>query len=65
MDDEEEINILGTNPLLVDTDGNGTSDGDEDSDLDGFTNAEEILCDYDPGIPSTKCSRPYSLLMIL
>lgn len=35
--------LLGTNPLLADSDNNGTDDGDEDADLDGQTNAAEIL----------------------
>ncbi|MEM9478570.1 MAG: endonuclease/exonuclease/phosphatase family protein [Verrucomicrobiota bacterium] len=34
---------LGTNPLLADTDNNGTLDPDEDSDSDGFTDGEEVL----------------------
>ncbi|MEQ8280115.1 MAG: S8 family serine peptidase [Deltaproteobacteria bacterium] len=37
-----EITILGTDPLLADTDGNGTDDGDEDFDLDGLGNGAEL-----------------------
>lgn len=32
----------GFDPFLIDTDGNGTSDGNEDTDGDGWTNAQEI-----------------------
>ena len=32
----------GTDPLLADTDGNGTSDGDEDPDRDRYTNLQEV-----------------------
>ncbi|MDP0490782.1 MAG: endonuclease/exonuclease/phosphatase family protein [Verrucomicrobiota bacterium JB023] len=41
LTDEEEL-ALGTNPLLTDTDENGTADGDEDADRDGYSNAEEL-----------------------
>lgn len=34
---------LGTNPLVADTDGNGTDDGDEDPDHDRQSNAAEVL----------------------
>lgn len=34
---------LGTNPLAVDSDGNGVRDGDEDSDGDGLSNLTELL----------------------
>ena len=34
---------LGTNPILADSDSNGTLDGDEDSDSDGLSNLEELL----------------------
>ncbi len=33
---------LGTNPLLADSDANGTNDGDEDADHDGQSNAAEL-----------------------
>jgi endonuclease/exonuclease/phosphatase family metal-dependent hydrolase len=35
--------LLGTDPLLADTDGNGTDDGDEDADGDSHSNANEVL----------------------
>lgn len=35
--------LLGTDPLLADTDNNGTLDGDEDSDGDGQSNLAELL----------------------
>jgi len=38
-----EIYITGTSPTLVDTDGNGVNDIDEDADGDGLTNAEELV----------------------
>lgn len=41
LTDTEEA-LLGTNPLLVDSDGNGTPDGDEDADGDGQSNAAEL-----------------------
>jgi hypothetical protein len=63
--DGMEVNILGTNPLHADTNGNGTPDGDEDNDGDGFTNGEEVQCASDPGDPSSKCSRGLPFLMLL
>ena len=33
LGDEVEVNILNTNATLADTDGNGVSDADEDSDV--------------------------------
>jgi hypothetical protein len=60
-----EVNILGTNPLLADTDGNGTPDGDEDNDGDGFTNGEEAQCGSDPGEPSSRCTIALPGLILL
>ena len=37
-----EVYILGTSPSVSDTDGDGICDGDEDFDLDGLSNLEEI-----------------------
>ena len=56
---------LGTNPNLTDTDGNGTPDIDEDSDGDGFTNAEEILCKSDPADAGSRCIKGLPWLMLL
>jgi len=41
LTDAEEA-LLGTNPNLADTDGNGISDADEDSDGDGISNLAEL-----------------------
>lgn len=41
LDDYYEIAILGTDPCLKDTDGDGIWDGDEDFDNDGLSNLEE------------------------
>lgn len=40
--------LLGTKPLVADTNGNGTHDGNEDADDDGLTNATEQLLNLDP-----------------
>ena len=46
--------LLGTNPLLVDTDDNGTNDGEEDADGDRQSNlAEHLLTLTDPLDPSS------------
>lgn len=42
ISDYMELAEIGTNPLVVDTDGNSISDADEDSDGDGLTNAAEV-----------------------
>jgi hypothetical protein len=65
LSDGLEVNILGTDPTMTDTDSNGIPDGDEDSDGDGFTNAEEIECGSDPGLPSSRCKRGLPWLMLL
>jgi hypothetical protein len=44
---DEIEEALGYNPLLVDSDGNGTADGDEDFDKDGLTNIQEIILGTD------------------
>lgn len=41
LTDWDEINWLGYNPLIEDTDGNGILDRDEDPDEDGLTNIQE------------------------
>jgi hypothetical protein len=43
-----EVLVLGTAPLLVDTDDNGTSDADEDFDEDGLSNLQEYLLETNP-----------------
>lgn len=42
LSDYLEVMLLYLDPLSKDTDGNGTEDGDEDSDLDGYTNLDEL-----------------------
>jgi len=65
LPDEVEENILGTDPLQIDTDGNGTPDGNEDPDGDGFTNIQELQCESDPGDPNSTCSMFLPFLMLL
>ena len=65
LNDGVEVNILGTDSTLVDSDSNGTPDGDEDSDGDGFTNAEELKCESDPADASSRCSKGMPWLMLL
>ncbi len=65
LNDGLEVNILGTDPVLTDSDGNGTPDGDEDNDGDGFTNAEEVQCGSDPIDPESKCGRFLPFLILL
>ena len=43
LSDYEECILIGTDPLIVDTDNNGTSDADEDYDLDGLNNKLEMI----------------------
>ena len=43
-----EIYVTGTDPLIVDSDGNGVPDADEDADGDGLTNIEEINLGTNP-----------------
>ncbi|MEE9345148.1 MAG: endo alpha-1,4 polygalactosaminidase [Methylococcales bacterium] len=40
---------LGLDPLNADSDSNGLSDSNEDTDHDGYTNSEEVLAGSDPG----------------
>jgi len=42
LTDGQEIDLTGTDPNVADTDGDGTSDADEDPDGDGLTNLEEV-----------------------
>ena len=49
--DSEEA-LLGTDPTLVDSDGNGINDNDEDTDGDGVNNFDEILAGTDPSVPN-------------
>ncbi len=48
LSDYEEIYLLRTNPLKIDTDDNGVIDADEDLDGDGLTNKEELILGTDP-----------------
>lgn len=65
LSDGVEVNILATNPSLVDSDSNGIPDGDEDHDGDGLTNFEEEQCGSDPGNPNSKCTRGLPWLILL
>jgi len=42
LSDGVEVNVLGTNPLAKDSDGDGVDDGDEDSDSDDLSNSDEL-----------------------
>ena len=48
MSDSDE-NIISTNPLLVDSNGDGTEDGDDDFDGDGIINSNDT--DHNTGPP--------------
>ncbi len=61
LSDDDEINLVGTDPPNLDTDGDGRADGDEigprrivtdpldpDSDDDGVDDGDEILNETDP-----------------
>lgn len=48
LSDYAEIFVFATDPTLPDTDGNGVHDGDEDADLDGLTNLDELKLGTDP-----------------
>lgn len=48
LDDYQEVEILGLDPLSKDSDGNGIVDFDEDNDGDGLSNGEEILLGCNP-----------------
>ncbi len=60
-----EIYSTLTNPLLADSNSNGILDGDEDSDGDGFTNAEEFACNSNPGDSGSRCIKFLPFLMLL
>lgn len=42
LTDYEEVYLVGTDPLLIDSDGNGIMDANDDFDLDGLSNKEEL-----------------------
>ena len=48
LPDGYEVLSLGTDPLLADSDGNGTNDADEDADGDGLNNLREYQLGTDP-----------------
>lgn len=48
LNDFLELAILTTNPLLIDSDGNGISDTDEDYDKDNLSNGNEVTAGTDP-----------------
>lgn len=50
---DELEEILGLDPTKFDTDGDGTSDGQEDFDRDGVSNAAEAIIGFDPTKPDT------------
>jgi hypothetical protein len=66
LKDGMEVIILGTDPALIDTDGDGIQDANEDTDGDGLINAKEIYCGSDPGDPGSQCikSLPWLLLLL-
>ena len=66
LKDGMEVIILGTDPALIDTDGNGIQDANEDTDGDGLINAKEIYCGSDPSDPGSQCikSLPWLLLLL-
>lgn len=51
--DGSEYYIVGTNPLIADTDVNDISDADEDFDKDGLTNKQEVDLGTDPSKADT------------
>jgi hypothetical protein len=53
LSDWDECLFLGTNPAHEDTDGDGTADGQEDSDKDGLSNGEELILGTHPIIRDT------------
>jgi hypothetical protein len=65
LSDGLEVSALGTDPALADTDNDGTSDADEDTDGDRFTNLEELECGSDPADKSSRCAMALPWLMLL
>jgi hypothetical protein len=65
LNDGVEVLILGTNPLLIDSNGNGIPDGNENNDGDAFTNVEEIVCGSNPVDPYSRCSMSLTWLILL
>ncbi|MBO4864409.1 MAG: cellulose binding domain-containing protein [Eubacterium sp.] len=55
LSDYEEYILLGTNPLLKDTDNNGIFDSDEDFDEDELTNYLELKHDTYPYVNDSDC----------
>jgi hypothetical protein len=55
--DAEEA-LLGTDPLLTDTDGNGITDDAEDTDGDGVSNLTELLQGTDPVVADNTVTDP-------
>lgn len=48
ISDYNEIMVIGTNPLLKDSNNNGVNDADEDLDADGITNTSEFISGTNP-----------------
>ena len=48
LTDYEEVYFTGTDPLKYDTDDNGINDADDDSDVDGLSNKEELALGTNP-----------------
>ena len=65
LNDGLEVTSLGTNPTLSDTDDNGTPDGAEDYDGDGFSNVEELQCESNPTDSNSKGTRVLPFMMLL
>jgi len=53
LSDLTEVDILYTDPTMLDTDGNGINDGDEDYDADRLTNKDETEYGTDPAVADT------------
>ncbi len=53
-------NLLGLNPFNPDTDGNDIPDGDEDKDMDGFSNRAEVGLGFDPDDFDSKPTPTYA-----
>lgn len=61
LTDEFEKDFAGTNPLLVDSDGDGISDDLEDIDFDGVNNAGEAAQGTDPKSPDVEFTTGFNL----